>query len=87
MNAAGKAQLNAAFAELGLEYSQTEANFVFVNCKHPSKELFNELLKRGVIVRTGDPFGMPTWLRVTIGTPEMNARFISALREVLPASA
>jgi histidinol-phosphate aminotransferase len=87
VNAAGKAQLHAAFDELGLEYSQTEANFVFVDCKQPAKELFNELLKRGVIVRTGDPFGMPTWLRVTIGTPEMNARFISALREVLPTSA
>jgi histidinol-phosphate aminotransferase len=87
VNASGKAQLEAAFDELGLEYSQTEANFVFVDCRQPSKELFSELLKRGVIVRTGDPFGMPTWLRVTIGTPEMNARFISALREVLPASA
>ena len=34
-------------------------------------------------VGAGDPFGMPTWLRVTIGTEPMNARFISALREIL----
>ncbi len=85
VNAAGKTQMNAAFDELGLEYSDTQANFVLVNCKRESKEIFQELLKRGVIVRTGDPFGLPTWLRVTIGTREMNERFISALREILSA--
>lgn len=85
VNAAGKQQMYAAFDEMGLEYSQSEANFLLVNCERDSKTLFQELIKRGVIVRTGDPFGMPTWLRVTIGTREMNERFISALRGVLNA--
>ena len=83
VNAQGKQQMYSAFDEMGLEYSQSEANFVLVNCERDSKTLFGELIKRGVIVRTGDPFGMPTWLRVTVGTREMNERFISALREIL----
>jgi len=84
-NGKGKQQMCAAFDEMGLKYSLTEANFVLVNCERDSKQLFGELIKRGVIVRTGDPFGMPTWLRVTVGTAEMNERFISALREILKA--
>lgn len=83
VNEAGKAQLHQAFDELGLTYADTQANFVFFDTGKNSKELFHALIKRGVIVRTGDPFGMPTWLRVTIGTEPMNARFISALREIL----
>jgi histidinol-phosphate aminotransferase len=85
-NAAGKAQLYAAVKDLGLICAPTEANFLLINVERDSKTVFGELLKRGVIVRTGDPFGMPQWLRVTIGTREMNERFISALREVLAAA-
>jgi histidinol-phosphate aminotransferase len=66
-----------------LEYVPSQANFVLVNIGIDSTKAFPELLKRGVIVRTGTPFGLNNWLRVTVGTPEMNVRFISALREVL----
>lgn len=83
VNAAGKEQLCAAFDELGLEYSDTQANFVYLNCNRDSSPLLEALLKRGVIVRAGAAFGMPHWLRVTIGTLPMNERFIRALREVL----
>ena len=80
-NSEGKAQLYAAFDELGLQYVPSEANFILVDCARDAKEIEYALLKRGVIVRVG--FGLPTHLRVTIGTPEMNERFISSLREVL----
>jgi histidinol-phosphate aminotransferase len=83
VNSAGKKYFYAAFDEMGLTYAPTQANFVLVDTGQPSQEIFTELLKRGVIVRTGDPFGLPTWLRVTIGTPEMNDRFISSLRAIL----
>ncbi|HVF09965.1 MAG TPA: aminotransferase class I/II-fold pyridoxal phosphate-dependent enzyme, partial [Abditibacteriaceae bacterium] len=63
-----------------------EANFILVDCGRDSREVFQQLLRRGVIVRTGDPFGLPAWLRVTIGTEDMNQRFISALREILTAA-
>ncbi|MDF2440183.1 MAG: histidinol-phosphate aminotransferase [Abditibacteriota bacterium] len=83
VNREGKNYFYTSFDEMGLTYAPTEANFVLVDTGLPSKDVFQELLKRGVIVRTGDPFGMPTWLRVTIGTPEMNERFISSLRAIL----
>lgn len=83
VNAAGRKQLFDACDEMGLEYSDTQANFVYFNCNRDSSQLLEALLKRGVIVRAGAAFGMPTWLRVTIGTPPMNERFILALREVL----
>ncbi|HEX9998578.1 MAG TPA: histidinol-phosphate transaminase [Abditibacterium sp.] len=82
-NAAGRTQLESAFEKMGLEYVPSQANFVLVNIGIDSAASFNELLRRGVIVRTGTPFGLDSWLRVTVGTHEMNERFISALREVL----
>lgn len=83
MNAGGRQQLEAAFAAMNLEYVPSQANFVLVNIQTEATAAFTELLKRGVIVRTGTPFGLDNWLRVTVGTREMNERFIWALREVL----
>jgi histidinol-phosphate aminotransferase len=54
-----------------------------VNVEKNSVEVFKALLQKGVIVRSGDIFDMDSWLRVTIGTPEQNERFIEALKEVL----
>jgi len=86
VNAAGRLQLQKAFEELGLEYVPSQGNFVLVNVGVDSASIFTPLLKQGVIVRTGTPFGLNNWLRVTVGTEEMNYRFISALREVLSVS-
>lgn len=83
MNSAGKQQLYRGFKELGLRYVPTEANFIFVDTGRDSVEVFKALLKHGVIVRTGDIFGMPTFVRVTIATAEMNQRFLEALKGVL----
>jgi histidinol-phosphate aminotransferase len=83
LNSSGKAQLYAAFEDMGLNYVPTEANFVLVDCGRDTKALINDLLRHGVIVRTFAPHALPTWIRVTIGTREMNERFISALRAVL----
>ena len=46
------------------------------------RALFHRLLARGVIVRPLDPYGMPRWLRVSIGTPEENTAFLEALEAV-----
>ncbi len=82
-NDAGKAYLYGQFARMGLPYVPTEANFILVDLKQPCKEVFGKLLREGVIVRTGDPFGYPTMIRVTIGTTAENTRFIGALEKVL----
>jgi histidinol-phosphate aminotransferase len=79
----GKRYLYEQFEEMGLFYLPTQANFVFVDVKMDSREVFQALLREGVIVRTGDIFGCPTFLRVSIGTMEQNERFIRALKKVL----
>lgn len=83
VNAQGREQLQRAFDEMRLEYIPSQANFVFVRIGVDSAKVFNDLLKQGVIIRTGTPFGMSDWIRVTIGTTEMNERFLKALKVVL----
>ncbi|NSW57994.1 MAG: histidinol-phosphate transaminase [Armatimonadetes bacterium] len=83
MNSAGKRQLYAAFEQMGIEYQPTEANFIFLDTGIDSRECFDLLMRRGVTVRTGEIFGFPTWIRVTIGTADQNQRFIDALADVL----
>lgn len=83
VNAEGKEFLYRELQDMGLRYVPTQANFIWLQVSRPCREVFRELLYRGVIVRTGDIFGYDDYLRVTIGTAEQNARFIAALREVL----
>jgi histidinol-phosphate aminotransferase len=87
LNRESKQYLYGEFERLGLSYTRSEANFVWVDMGRDCREVFTELLRRGVIVRTGDVFGAPTHVRVTTGTQEQNRRFASALEEVLGTSA
>lgn len=82
-NEEGRNYLGGEFEKMGLFYVPTQANFVFVDTGLDSRELFQELLQRGVIVRTGDIFGFPTFVRVTVGTMEQNRYFIKCLKEIL----
>lgn len=83
VNREGKEFLYQELEALGLKFIPTEANFIFVDIGRDSREVFSQLLRKGVIVRTGDIFGYPTFLRITIGTLRQNQRLIAALREVL----
>lgn len=82
-NSEGKQYLYKEFEKMGLNYVPTQTNFIFVDIGVDCKEAFQALMKKGVIIRTGDIFGEPTFIRVTIGKPEENERFIKALKEVL----
>lgn len=82
-NNQGKYYLYDAFAELGLEYVKTEANHIAFNAGKDGALVFQELLKRGVIIRPIGGEKYRTWLRVSIGTMEENREFIRALQEVL----
>ena len=75
-------QLQTAFDHLKLTYVPSYANFVLVKVGDAAR-INLELLKRGVIVRPVAGDGLPEWLRVSIGLPEENARFIDALTEIL----
>ncbi len=83
VNSQGKSECYAAFDALGLSYTPTYGNFVWVNVGKSGRGAYEALLRRGVIVRYSDAFGGPTHLRVTIGAPEENTRFLHALRNVL----
>jgi histidinol-phosphate aminotransferase len=86
INRAGFTQLTQSFDELGLTYLPSAGNFVLVKVGEDNDagaRINLELLKRGVIVRPVGNYGLPQWLRISIGLPEENAAFISALRDIL----
>ncbi|MEO6846707.1 MAG: histidinol-phosphate transaminase, partial [Chthoniobacterales bacterium] len=78
----GRAFLEKSFADAKLEYIPSVANFVLVNVKD-GDAVFNELLKEGIIVRAMRSYGMPDWIRVSVGTSEQNARFVESLKAIL----
>ena len=82
VNRRGMVQLVAAFRELGLEWIPSAGNFVTFKVGD-AIGVNQALLRQGVIVRPIAAYGMPHWLRVSIGLPEENARFIEALRQAL----
>lgn len=82
-NSAGLAQLRKGFDDLGLSYGESHSNFILVNVEKDSLEVFNALLKKGIIVRPGAHLGFPTHLRVSVADEKANGLFLSALKEVL----
>ena len=81
-NRAGLAQLAAGFAKLGLEFVPSEANFVLVRVGDGAG-VFRALERRGVIVRPVAPYGLPEWLRITVGTREQNERLLEELKAIV----
>jgi histidinol-phosphate aminotransferase len=82
-NKASKEYAEKAFAELGLEWIPTQANFITVNVGIDTRKAFSSLMKKGYIVRPGHALGMEGWLRVTLGTVRQMEGFVKALAEVL----
>jgi histidinol-phosphate aminotransferase len=83
VNAAGLEQLGAGFRRLGLEYIPSFGNFITVRVGPEAARIYREMLAEGVIVRPIAGYGMPEHLRVTVGLPEHNARFLAALGRAL----
>jgi histidinol-phosphate aminotransferase len=81
VNAAGLCQLKAGFDSLGLPWVPSEANFMLLKVGDGAR-WFTGLQKRGMIVRPMKPYGMPEWLRVTVGTETQNARLLACLKEL-----
>lgn len=84
LNTKGMAQLEQGFSKLGLSRVASRANFILVDIQRNGAQVFDALLKQGVIVRpVGGGYGMPNHIRVSIGLPEENSRFLHALEQVL----
>jgi histidinol-phosphate aminotransferase len=84
LNQAGMRQLIAGLTKLGVTYIPSAGNFVSVNVKDGAG-VFQRLLQRGVIVRPIGAYGMPEYLRVSIGLESENARLLDALAQSLVA--
>jgi len=78
----GRIFLQESFAAMGLEFVPSYANFVLVKVG-AGREVFQGLLKRGIIVRAMDGYKLPDYIRVSVGTAEQNSAFIEALQAVL----
>jgi histidinol-phosphate aminotransferase len=66
---------------MNLEFVPSHANFVLVRVGD-GKKVFDALLRRGLIVRAMGSYGLPEWIRVSVGTMPQNKAFIAALREL-----
>ncbi len=79
----GKRYLYRELDRMRLFYVPSQANFIFIDFGKDSGEIFEALLKEGIIIRPGKVWGYPTFARVTIGRMDHNRRFINALKKIL----
>jgi histidinol-phosphate aminotransferase len=84
LNREGLAQLASGFARLRLRALPSSGNFVLVEVGDAVR-VYGALLREGVIVRPVANYELPQWLRVTVGLPEENERFLAALERALAA--
>ena len=80
----GRAYLQEQFSEMQVPFVPAVANFVMVNLGDGCA-VFEKLLRRQIIVRPLKGYGLPEWVRITVGTMEENKRLVGALREVIRA--
>lgn len=82
-NRQGLKQLQIFCHEKGLDYIPSKGNFITLDLKQPAMPIFQKLLENGVIVRPIAGYGLPNHLRVSIGLPEENQRFMDVLSMIL----
>ena len=80
LNLQSKTYMYEEFEKLGISFMPTQANFIMFDAKRPSDVLFQDFLKHGFIIRPA--FGVPNWVRVSLGTPEQMKEFIALLKKI-----
>jgi histidinol-phosphate aminotransferase len=78
--------LYAALDNLAIEYLESQANFFLIRVAKSADEVFEDLLKQGVIVRSMTSYGYPDCIRVNVGRHHENVRLLEALEIVLKKS-
>ncbi len=79
----GLRYLYGCLENMGLEYVPTQTNFFLIKVPIGSKEIYQRMLKEGVIVRSMESYGLADYIRVNVGLQEENKRFIRSLKKVL----
>jgi histidinol-phosphate aminotransferase len=83
INNKGMVQVIAGIEKLGLSYIPSKANFLTIDIGRNCDEVFDLLLRKGVIIRPVANYGLPNHIRVSIGLESENQRFLAALEQVL----
>jgi histidinol-phosphate aminotransferase len=83
LNRREKPRLEAQLRQRGLGALPSLANFLCVDTRRDGVRVFRRLLEKGIIVRPLQAYGMPSWLRISVGTGEENDLLLSALDAVL----
>lgn len=71
--------------DLGIRHFPSQANFLLIDVEENADKIYDKLLRKGVIVRSMTSYGYPCYIRVSVGLPDENRRFIDALDDVLNA--
>ncbi len=79
----GRAMLTRALDEMGLLVYPSQANFIMVKPSRPASQLFERLLMLGIIVRPLSSYGLPDYLRISVGNAQENEALVAALQEIL----
>jgi histidinol-phosphate aminotransferase len=82
-NRKGKKFLYDAFKELSLEYVPTEANFILFKIGKGAEALSKKLFEEKILVRWMGAYGLPEYIRVSVGRTEENRRFVEAMGKML----
>jgi histidinol-phosphate aminotransferase len=69
--------------EMGLFYIPTETNFFLIKVPSGAKNIYQLMLKEGVIIRSMDSYGLKEYIRINVGLPEENERFIRTLKKII----
>lgn len=83
-NREGLAQLGEGFRRMELEFVPGQGNFLLVKVGD-GVAVFDALQRRGLITRPVKPYGLPEWLRISVGTADQNRRLLEALEAVIAA--
>ncbi len=79
----GKEHLYKELGKMKLFFVPSQANFILINTGIKGETVFKKMLEKGIIIRPAGSFGLPDFIRVTVGKKEQNIKFIKALKEIL----
>jgi histidinol-phosphate aminotransferase len=84
-NREGRAWMQAELERLGLRYLPSQANFICIETRRDAQAMFTAISERGVTIRPLTSFGLPTCIRITVGTETQNRMVVNALQSALEA--
>jgi len=75
--------LYTSLDRMNIKYFPTQANFFLIDVGKDADEVFEKMLKQGVIVRSMTSYGYPNYIRINVGLHEENVRFLNALEKII----